>query len=340
MSNQKSQVKPANIELTCTEIGGLWGIYIQESMAVCFLTYFLHHLQDGDIVPLAEKALRISQGRINKIKTFFLAENFPIPAGFSEGDVNLSAQPLFHDSFTLSFVYMMNRLGMINFAFTASNNVRLDVLDFFNDCIHSATEMFGEAVEMMLKKGIYDRPPKMNYPDKIEYVQKNSFLNGIFGEKRPLNAIELSEIFFNIERNYFSVIIMLGFAQVIQDKKIKEHIIRGKKISEKQIELFNKLLMEEDLLGTVTVGMEVTSSTVPPFSEKLIMSMINVLNSVDITLISHALALSMRTDLAAHYTKIIGEVMLYAKDTFDIVVERQWLEQPPLTTNRKKLLQS
>lgn len=218
MSYQKPHVKPTNIELSCTEIGGLWGVYLQESLSVCFLTYFLHHLQDGQIVPLAEEALKISQERVEKIKKFFLAENFPIPAGFSESDVNLAAPPLFHDTFTLSFVYMMNRLGMINFAFTASNNVRLDVLDFFNECLHTSTDMFGKAVRMMLEKGIYDRPPKMNYPNQIEYVEKLSFLDGIFGMKRPLNAIELSEIFFNIERNYFSVITMLGFAQVLKEK--------------------------------------------------------------------------------------------------------------------------
>ncbi|WP_036720042.1 DUF3231 family protein [Paenibacillus harenae] len=340
MSSQKPQVKSTNIELSCTEIGGLWGVYMQESMTVCFLTYILHHLQDGQIVPVAKEALKISQERIDKIKKFFLAENFPIPAGFSEGDVNLAAPPLFHDTFALSFIYMMNRLGMINFAFTASNNVRLDVLDFFNECIHTSTEMFGKAVRMMLEKGIYDRPPKMNYPNKIEYVEKVSFLDGIFGMKRPLNAIELSEIFFNIERNYFSIIIMLGFAQVMEDKKLKDVVIRGKKISEQQIELFNNLLMQEDLLGTVTVSMEVTASTVSPFSDKLIMSMINILNSVDILLISHALSLSMRADLTVHYTKIIAEVMSYAKDTYNIVVERKWLEQPPLTTNRKQLIQS
>lgn len=339
MSFQKPEIKRTNIELSCTEIGGLWGVYMQESMTVCFLSYFLHHLQDEQIMTLAEEALKISKERVDKIKTFFLAENFPIPAGFSEGDVNLAAPPLFHDTFSLSFIYMANRLGMINLAFAASNNVRLDVLDFFNECIHTSTEMFGKAVRMMLEKGIYDRPPKMNYPHKIEYVQKSSsFLDGLRGSKRPLNAIELSEIFFNIERNYFSVIIMLGFAQVLEDKKLKQFVIRGKKLSEQQIELFNKLLTQESLLGTVTVSMEVTDSTVSPFSEKLIMSLINVLNSMDILLISHALALSMRADLTVHYSKIIAEVMSYAKDTYDIVVERKWLEQPPLTTNREKLL--
>ncbi|HZG85627.1 DUF3231 family protein [Paenibacillus sp.] len=333
-------VKPANIELSSTEIGGLWSIYMQESMAVCFLRYFLHHLQDEEIIPLAEQSLALSQGRLSRIESIFSAEQFPIPTGFTDKDVNLEAPALFHDPFALSFIYMNNRLAMINFAFTSSNNVRLDVLDFFNECLHSTTEMFGKAVKLLLEKGLYDRPPKMNYPEKVEFVQKQTFLNGMFGKKRPLNAIELSEIFFNIERNYFAVIIMLGFAQVMEDKDLKNFILRGKEISEKQIEFFNKLLLEEELLGTVTVSMEVTDSTVSPFSDKLILAMINMLNAVDIVLLSHATALSMRTDLIANYTKIIAEIMAYAKDTFDIVVERQWLEQPPLTTDRQQLIYS
>ncbi|WP_313800226.1 DUF3231 family protein [Cytobacillus sp.] len=334
----ESKKKKVNIELSCTEIGGLWGVYLQESMSSCFLKYFLHHLQDEEIIPLAKEALQISQVRLEEIKKIFLAENFPLPAAFSESDVNLSAPPLFNDVFTLSYIYMMNRLGMINYSYTASNNVRLDVLDFFTECIHTSTEMFGKAVKMMLSKGIYDRPPKMNYPKEIEFVQKDSFISGIIGRKRPLNAIELSEIFFNIERNYFSILIMLAFAQVVKEKDLKKQIMKGKAISEKQISFFNNLLMEEELLGTVTVGMEVTDSTLSPFSDKLIFSMINVLNSVDISLISHAMSVSMRTDLTAQYSKIIAEVMLYAKEIFDVVVEKKWLEQPPLVTNRNKLI--
>ena len=84
---KKPNGKPTNIELSCTEIGGLWSSFIQESMTVCFLNYFLHHLQDEEIVPIAQEALKISEQRISKIKSIFLAENFPIPAGFSEGDV-------------------------------------------------------------------------------------------------------------------------------------------------------------------------------------------------------------------------------------------------------------
>ncbi len=327
-----------NIELTCTEIGGLWSVYNQESMSICFLKFFIHHLQDQSIKPLAEKALKIAEGRLNRVKEFYENENFPLPAGFSDSDVNFSAPPLFHDPFILSYIYMENRLNMISYSYTASTNVRLDVLDFFNECLHTSTEMLGKAVKLMLSKGLYDRPPKMNYPQEIEFVKKESFVSGIVGKKRSLNAIELSEIFFNIERNYFSVLIMLGFAQIVKEKSLKEHILKGKTISENQISFFNDLLMDEELLGTVTVSMEVTDSTVSPYSDKLILSMINALNSVDINLISHALSLSMRTDLTAQYSKIIGEVIKYSKETFDIMVDKQWLEQPPLVTERKDLI--
>ena len=307
-------------------------------MSACFLTHFLHHLKDEDIRPLASESLELAHKRLERIRGFFREERFPMPAGFTEDDVKLDAPPLFRDTFTLSFIYMMNRLGMINYAFTASNNVRLDVLDFFDECLRTSNEMFGKAVRLMLEKGIYDRPPKMNYPEKIEFIHKGSFLNGLFGKQRPLNAIELSDMFFNIERNYFSVIIMLGFAQVVKDKQLKQFLLRGKKISEEQIRLINGLMMDEGLLGNVTTTMEVTDSTESPFSERLIMTLVTTLNAVDIVLLSHALALAMRTDLAVHYTKYIATIAEYAKETFDLMVDREWLEQPPLTTDRAKLI--
>ncbi|GAA3333748.1 hypothetical protein GCM10020331_099020 [Ectobacillus funiculus] len=59
----------------------------------------MHHLQDEEIKPLTKVALEISEGRLDKIKQIFIKENFPVPRGFAEDDVNLSAPPLFHDIF-------------------------------------------------------------------------------------------------------------------------------------------------------------------------------------------------------------------------------------------------
>lgn len=327
------------VRLGSTEIAGLWTMYFQESMTVCFLHHFLQHLEDEQILSLLKKSHVISQDRLHTMRQFFNSEHFPIPVAYSvDNDVNTTAPKLFHDPFALTFVYMMNRLAIINLSFIVTSNVRLDVLNFFKECMKSSNDMLTQAVALLLEKGLYDRPPKMNYPDQIEFIEKESFLNGITGHKRPLSAIELSEIFFNIERNYFGVLTMLAFLQVVKDKELKHYFLRGKKISESQTRLFNNLLEKEDLLGTVPTTMEVTESTTAPFSDKLMMSVVNLLNSIDITLVGRAVSLSLRTDLAAHYSKILAELLLYTKDGFDLMVARKWLEQPPLTTDRSSLI--
>jgi spore coat protein CotF len=326
-----------NVRLSSPEIGGLWGVYIQETMSTCLLKYFLHHVQDEEIKPILQKSLRISQTHLNQIRDIFFEENIPLPDGFTEKDINLSAPPLFYDLFALSFVYSMNRMAMVNLGFATSTVARADVLNFFTKALNQATELYAESTTLMLSKGIYDRPPMITYPKKVEYVKKQSYIVAAMGKKRPLNAVELTEIFFNIERNYFSVLLCMGLLQVIKDKEIKNYIKDGMEISKKQINFFNDLLKKEELLGTVPVSMEVTTSTVSPFSDKLIVALFHFLNSIDVTLIGHALSLSMRLDLATYYSKVIGEILMYAGKGFNIMVNREWLEQPPQAPNRKAL---
>lgn len=322
--------------LSSAELGGLWATYIQESMTVCLVTYFIHHNQDEEIKKILQMAYEISEGHVRQIAAIFNDEGIPIPDGFSEKDLDLTAPPLFYDLFGLSFVYCMSRLGMINTGFITANVARKDVMDFFVTMIKETSELYQKSTTLMLSKGIYDRPPKIPYPKQVEYVKKKLYIKG-FGDKRSLNSIELTEIFFNTERNYFSILLCMGLLQVVKDKEIHTYIKDGKAISEKQIRVFNNILMKEELLGNVPLAMEVTDSTVSPFSDRLIVTLFHSLNAIDITLLGHALSLSMRSDLAAHYQKFILEIMLYAGAGFNIMVERGWAQQPPQSVNRKNL---
>ncbi|WP_134699571.1 DUF3231 family protein [Ammoniphilus sp. YIM 78166] len=326
--------------LSSAELGGLWKHYIQDTMSVCFLRYFLHHLQDEQLKVVIQKALSYSETHLVQIREIFHFENIPIPVGFTTEDVDLSAPPLFHDPYALSFVYIMSRMEMISYSFTTSSVGREDVRTLFTQCLQHANELYNDSTSLMISIGIYDRAPMINYPRKIEFVQNESLLLGYIGKKRPLNALELSEIFLNIERNYFATVFCLGLLQVVKDKEIKKYIQRGKDICDKQVKLFNELLMNEDLLGTVPITMELTDSTTSPFSDKLIVGLFHALNSLDITLIGHALSMSMRADLAAHYSKLILEIILYGKEGFNIMVDRKWLEQPPQATDRRDLIRS
>jgi hypothetical protein len=325
-----------SIRLSSAEIGALWASYIQESLTICLIKYFLYHNQDEEIQPLLEVARMNAESHLQQISEILLNEEIPLPDPFTEEDVNYSAPPLFYDMFGLSFLYMMNRLGMINTSFLTANVAREDVLDFFVTTGNEATQLYKAATQLMLSKGIYDRPPMIPYPKQVEYIEKLSYLSGMI-KKRPLNSIDITEIFFNTERNYFSILLCTALLQVVDDKEIKEFIKEGKEISEKQIRVFNEILVKEQLLGNISTTMEVTDSTILPFSNKLIVSLFHSLNAIDITLLGHAMSVSMRTDLVANYQKFITEILIYAGKGFNLMVERGWLQQPPMAPNRKEL---
>ncbi|GAA3332796.1 hypothetical protein GCM10020331_094300 [Ectobacillus funiculus] len=92
----------SNDRLTSSEIANLWTHYIRETMGICMSKYMLKIVQDPEIHKnFFQTAHELSEKHINKLKEWFHQENFPVPKGFSEEDVNLDAPPLFTDLFLL-----------------------------------------------------------------------------------------------------------------------------------------------------------------------------------------------------------------------------------------------
>lgn len=325
------------IRLSSTEQSALWTVYMQDSASRCFLKHFLNTVQDEEIKPIIIEALNYAESHLEKITNIFTEETFPIPSGFSDNDIDLTAPPLYYDLFALSFIYGNARLGLVLYGKLTSNIARNDVLDLFSTFITETNNLYKKSLNLMLSKGIYDRPPKIPYPNKVDFVEDQSFLTGWLGERRPLNVIELTELFFNIERNYFGVLLLTGFIQVVKDKDIMEYFKKGKDLAEKQAIIFNDILRKDDLLGTVPVTMEVTDSTTSPFSDKLMLYMITTLNSAGIGLIGFSLGASMRRDLGAHYSKILVELMKFLEDGANLMIKRGWMEQPPQSLDRNSL---
>lgn len=328
-------MKEHNIELTTPEISGLWKTYLQNTATLCFIKHFIQFVQDLEIKPLLEEQRYLLEKFNEDVRSIFIEENFPIPKGFSDEDVDLSAPALYTDLYGLSFVYRFNQMSLSDYATTATKVARKDVVDFFYNCMQSTAAIYKKALNLMLSKGIYDRPPKMNYPDKAEFIEKkDSILDIWFGEKRPLNAFELGEIFYIIERNYIGILLLMGFIQVVKDKELKNYLIKGKELAQKQIDIFNKVLKDEEHLGNIPVSMEVKDSIISPFSDRLMMFMISSTITTGIYLAAYAVSVSMRKDLAAHYISIIIEIMKYGEEGLKIMVDRGWMEQPPQAFDR------
>lgn len=326
-----------SVGLSSTEIAGLWGTYISDSLSICLTKHFLHHSNYTDVNPLIQLTLDISNKHIEEIESIFKSEGFPIPKGFSDDDLDLTAPPLFFDLFSVSYIYGMSRIGLMNYSIQLSNVAREDIRTFFSNCLTSSLDLYNKSVDLMLSKGIYDRPTMIPYPDSVEFVTKEGLLSKFIEPKRPLNVIEISEMFFNIERNYFGLILLTAFIQVVKDKEIKNYLIKGKELAKKQIRFLNDALIKDDLLGTIMINTEVSTSTISPFSERLIMNLVTTLNTQGLTYIGHALSITSRIDLSTEYLKLIPEILKFGKDGADILMDRGWMEEPPHAPNRKEL---
>ncbi|MEN6325522.1 MAG: DUF3231 family protein [Syntrophomonas sp.] len=83
-----------NARLTASEIAQLWASFMQYTMLTCIFSYFERTVQDTSIKELMTENLSRFQTRTSFITDAFQKENFPLPMGFTEQDVNLEAPPL------------------------------------------------------------------------------------------------------------------------------------------------------------------------------------------------------------------------------------------------------
>ncbi|GBG55378.1 hypothetical protein SPFL3102_00804 [Sporomusaceae bacterium FL31] len=329
-----------HIDLTSPEIAALWKNYLQSTAVLCFLRHSNQYIQDEEIKPLLNEQIQALTDNIGKTAKIFTDENFPIPQGFSDVDVNLDAPPLYTDLYALSFVYRYNQMGLADYAATLTKVARQDIVTFFHQILESTTQIYLKALDMMLSKGIYDRPPKISYPVQAEFIKKqDSFIDALLGNTRPLNVFELGEVFSTIERNYIGLLLLLGFIQVVKDKEIKKYLVKGKKLAEQQIETFNKILKDEEEIGNIPVSMEVTSSIISPYSDRLMMFLIATTAATGFYLVTYSLSVSMRKDLVTKFALFVPKIMLYGNKGITIMIQRGWMEQPPQAVDRKALCQ-
>lgn len=102
--------------------------------------------------------------------------------------------------------------------------------------------------------------------------------------------------------------------------------------------MFGSLLNEESLPVPMTWDSEVTDNTSFVFSDRLIMFETTSLTASSIGYYGLALGGSMRRDISTHYTRLLAEIMKYAEDGANIMIDNGWLEEPPMAPNRDELV--
>ncbi|MFD1362897.1 DUF3231 family protein [Lentibacillus salinarum] len=327
-----------SVKLTSAELSQLWISYQNDTASICILTYFLQTAEDSAAQSLLEHALKLSQTHVDKLTAIFNAEQYPIPIGFSENqDLNMEAPRLFSDQYLLHFMFQMSQVSLNAYSVAKSLAVRSDIDTYFAECLSESNKLNTMAKDVLLEKGLFVRSPYIPYPEKADFVKKQSFLTGWFGERRPLLSLEIANLFANFQRNTFGSATLIGFSQVAQSKKVGKFFTRGKDIADKHDEIFGSILREDDLPVPMASDSFVTESRVAPFSDKMMLFIVTSLIGLGIGYYGTSISTSVRRDLTAHYDRLMHEILKYSEDGANLLIENGWMEEPPRASDRDEL---
>lgn|GEM_PF-3858450 len=323
--------------LTSAEVSHLWNSYIFDSMVHQLLSYFLNNIEDPEIKEFLSYCHSATLRQVKEYTEILENDNFPIPRGSKVEDIIIDTPRLFTDKFYILYTEEMAKFALTNFTLAYAESTRSDVRKLFKTHSEELIKVHQAAFDILAAKNIYTFPPQIDPDHKIHFVESKHFFAGVLGEVRSLSCFEIKQLYINILNNNIGKTLMMGFAQISKSKDAKEYFLKGEEISNKFIESFSVKLIEENITPPPSLESEVLpyEGTQLPISERLMLNHTVFLNAFGIGNYGLSLAQSQRRDLSALYAKCIVEVGLYADKGADLLVERKWLEQPPLTLGKR-----
>ncbi|MET3698972.1 uncharacterized protein DUF3231 [Bacillus oleivorans] len=326
-----------NPKLISSEVAALWSAFMQNSMSYWIVQHFANVNEDPESTEIIQTTLTNCNFVVNEVKRIFETENHAVPIGFTQEDVNFKAGRVYSDLFTLRYIKYMAAAGTAAAAAFLEVLARNDVRQFFSKTSKMFMKLYNDTCDLLLKKGAFIRSPTIAPMEKAEYLQSESFLSGIIGRHRPLTAIELGHISKNTETNSIGRTFVAGFSQTAQSPEVRKYMERGTEIAAKHETVFRQILVEDGVPLPSTWDSTISQSTVAPYSDKLMMFQTNSLSVISIAGYGAAIGASLRKDLGGHYTRLVAEILQYANDGVQLMIENRWMEQPPQNVDRDAL---
>jgi hypothetical protein len=319
---------------TAFEMGKLWATYMGNSMSIQILSYFLQHCEDEEVKLLLENGLALSKDFIKKIEGYFLRENFPIPTGFTNDNINSGAPRLYEDEFYVHYLKYAAKAGMSLYAVAVPLVLREDIREFFIYCNECTIIFLGQINKVLMDKKFIASPPIIPIPEGNSKVNKQSYLNGFMGEVRPLQALEIIHLWDNIENNVTSKALLVGFHQIVQDEKIKALFKRGIEMTDKALKQYKEKMHIEHIQSRDYLDHLVTTSTYPPFSDKIMLFHKVDMFSMKLRSFGNSMAVTARRDLNFLYARTLMNIGLFVDDGMNILIDKSWVEKPPSAYDR------
>jgi len=329
----------ARIQLASSELGTIWMTYQTTSATLMVFSLFKEKTIDQEAQNILTDYITECENIKNKTIDIFNNEKAVIPVGFEEADIVREAHPLFDDFFNIMFIRQMMKLNLGHSAVALSMSYKKEVTEVLKLHLDISTKYYIITTNYLLGKGVLSRPPYVTMPTAVEFIEGKNYMSGFnpFSDKRALNTIEVGYLTESIENNIFGMQMMTGFAQVAKESEVKNYFIQGKELSKKIITELSKILLQSDIQPPSTWAGKATNSTVPPFSDKLMMYLTSIITSSAMGYTALGTSFSLRSDLQLKLGQMSKSIFDFSKEGGKIMIKHKWMEEPPQMEDRNQL---
>ncbi|WP_404357435.1 DUF3231 family protein [Cytobacillus firmus] len=326
--------------ISVSEIGTLWQTYQEKTLIMRFLEYFIEKSDEQEARNILGGLWQELNFYVKEMEELFSDQGMVKPEGFTSADVNLEAPKLYDNGFDIMFLRVLKEVSMGLYTLNMNMTYNKKVLSIYEGLTTVTQKIYKLSTFYLLEKGILSLPPKVTMPKNIEYIQSKKYKDGfrLTGDKRALNDLEIGILHHNMEANNIGMQLITGFAQCAQNKEAKKYFLKGKELAKKQTKMMEEILLEGDVQFSATSGATVTTSTVPPFSDKLMMHCIYILNGFSLVGSGTGAFFSLRNDIAMKSMILAKDIYFYAQEGIKIKIKNGWFEEPPQMEDRPGLI--
>ncbi|MCM3405960.1 DUF3231 family protein [Cytobacillus oceanisediminis] len=321
--------------ISASEVGTLWLTYNEKTLILRMLDYFIEKSDDQQERNILGGLWQELNYYVLKMEGIFKKQGMVKPAGFTTADVNLEAPKLYDNGFDIMFVRILKEVSMGMYTINMNMSYNDDIMEVYEGLTSVTQKIYKLATLYLLEKGILALPPKVTMPKTTEYIESNNYMKN---KKRALNDLEIGILHHGVETNNIGLQLITGFAQCAQNKEVKKYFVKGKDLAKKQIKIMEEILLESDVQFSATSGSTVTTSTVPPFSDKLMMHCVYLLNGFGLVGNSFGSFFSLRNDISMKTTLIAKDVYFYGQEGIKIKIKNGWFEEPPQMEDRSQII--
>ncbi|MCM3537639.1 DUF3231 family protein [Priestia endophytica] len=251
--------------------------------------------------------------------------------GFTAEDVHKEAPKLYDNGFDIMFVRLIKEISIGIHTLNLTMSYRKDLREIFRELSIVTQKYFDFCTEYLIERGLIQKSPFVDLIKSVEFVKDASYLgvlNPIKG-KRPLNTVEMAHIYHAIESNMMGMQMIFGFAQCAENKEVGKFFSKGGELAKRMIKELGNFFLEDNIPVPGIAGGNVTTSTIPPFSDKLMLYCVSLFCSFSLGGNSLGTAFSLRNDLPRKLSVFMKDIFQYAHEGAKIMIKHGWMEEPP-----------